>query len=263
MKTLFFFIFVIVFAICKLIIPGYFDSSQTVLPTANTEFIDDVTGGILHPVNSTQTLPTATEPAVTETPSIVSNDPKALFGEPKQEETFDRGSSGFGLNAGLNDDEAIRIVAIDNKLTVAPKKNNGWITWRLRPPVVQDTAVEMDFSITTCARGDRVGILMHAPDYTEGHGYYISLACEGTLSIMRDTSLLGSASAAQAFKNSSGDVNTITALYRGGMITAFLNGEEILGVEDKTYAEGYSGFFTAPQGQDTLRLDILSFKEYY
>ena len=131
---------------------------------------------------------------------------------PKVVDNFEQGSSGFGINAGLNDDDAIRIIALNNKLSLEPKKNNGWLSWRLRPPVFKDGAAEMEFSITTCARGDRTGLMLHTTDYTGGHGYYFSLACEGTVSILMDSVILGTADARNIFKNSSGEPNVMTAM---------------------------------------------------
>ena len=104
---------------------------------------------------------------------------------------------------------------------------------------------------------------MHSPDYNSGHGYYFSLSCEGTFSILRDTTVLDTADARGAFKNSSGDINTLTAYIRGNELTAFLNDQKLLTVTDDTYPEGFSGFFTSPQGQNTLTMDVLSFKGYY
>ena len=193
---------------------------------------------------------------------ILQSNPTILFGEPRDVENFERGSSGFGINAGLNDDDGIRIIALNNRISLEPKKNNGWLSWRLRPPAVTDGAAEMEFSILTCARGDRMGLVMHAPNYTDGHGYYFSLACEGTVSIMRDMTVLGTADAAGIFKNSSGDTNTLTAIISGGTLMAVLNGQRVLTVLDNAYPEGYSGFFTAPQNQDTLTMDILTFSSY-
>ena len=201
-------------------------------------------------------------PAATPTPIPV-KDPEILFGEPKVTDTFERGSSGFGLSAGLNEDEGVRIIALNNRLSLEPQKNNGWINWRLRPPSAKNIAAEMEFSITTCARGDRMGIMMHATDYSNGHGYYFSLSCEGTASILRDSTILGSVPVQGFFNNNSGDVNIMTALVSGETLTLLLNGNEALSVQDSTYPEGFSGFFTAPQNQNTLTLDISSYKLYY
>ena len=190
-------------------------------------------------------------------------DPAAIFGEPKVTDTFERGSSGFGLNAGLNDDENIRIISINNQLSLQPKKNSGWLTWRLRPPVVSDGAAQMEFSLITCARGDRTGIVMHANDFSSGKGYYFSLSCEGTATILRDTQVIGTADAGGVFLNSSGDINVMTAIIIGDQLSLILNGTNLLTVADDTYTEGYSGFFTAPQGENTLTMNIQSFREYY
>ena len=104
---------------------------------------------------------------------------------------------------------------------------------------------------------------MRSPDYSSGRGYYFSLACEGTVSILRDTTVLGSADVQSIFRNNSGDTNVMTAMVRGDSLTILLNGEIALNVQDSSYPEGYSGFFTAPQNQDTLTLDIMTFKNYY
>ena len=218
---------------------------------------------ILNPSSNNTAQPADVAAQETPTPVELSSDPAQLYGAAKTEDLFERGSSGFGLSAGLNDDENIRIISLNNRLSLEPKKNNGWISWRLRPPSIKDGAARMEFSIITCARGDRTGLLMHSPDYNSGHGYYFSLSCEGTFSILRDTTVLDTADARGAFKNSSGDINTLTAYIRGNELTAFLNDEKILTVTDDTYTEGFSGFFTSPQGQNTLTMDVLSFREYY
>lgn len=275
MKALLLMIMATVFAIGHLISSNDFNyravsDIPTVTPTqtGNTAGVSQ-TGSEKSPADTVQfqgQIIPVTETKETIAASIneqTGTNPNQLFGEPKSEDTFERGSSGFGLSAGLNDDENIRIIALNNRLSLEPKKNNGWISWRLRPPSVNDGAAEMEFSIITCARGDRTGILMRSPDYNSGHGYYFSLSCEGTVSILRDSTVINTADARGIFKNSSGDINVMTALAQGNNLTFVLNGENLLTVQDNTYTEGFSGFFTAPQGQNTLTMDVLSYKEYY
>ena len=275
MKTLFLMIMAVVFTVGHIVSKDDFGYITT--PDETTDATAQIEGS--DAASQTNTLSTSADTVpftnnvmptaeITETPASfggiqTGTDPRQLFGEPKSQDTFERGSSGFGLSAGLNDNENIRIIVLNNRLSLEPKKNNGWISWRLRPPSVNDGAAEMDFSIITCARGDRTGILMRSPDYNSGHGYYFSLSCEGTVSILRDTTVINTADARGVFKNSSGDVNVITALVQGNNLTFVLNGESLLSVQDETYKEGFSGFFTAPQGQNTLTMDILSYKEYY
>lgn len=274
MKVLFLMILTTVFAVGHLISPKDFSFLSTeTTPTVTMEETSEINFSTLDTSNESHTdlgtsynaVPEATATAEHVVPLDVQgiSDPSQLFGDPKSEDTFERGSSGFGLSAGLNDDPNIRIIALNNRLSLEPKKNNGWISWRLRPPSVNDGAAEMSFSIITCARGDRTGILMRSPDYNSGHGYYFSLSCEGTVSILRDSTVINTADARGVFKNSSGDVNVMTALVRGNNLTLVLNGESLLSVQDETYKEGFSGFFTAPQGQNTLTMDVLSYKEYY
>lgn len=276
MKSLFFMILSVVFLLVNLIAPNLFNyntdfympkitvAAETASP--DTDLINRVTtdlpGEQIPEIRRAEATPVPPTPAP-QTFSILETNPTILFGDAKDVDNFERGSSGFGINAGLNDDEGLRIIALNNRVSLEPKKNNGWLSWRLRPPSIRDGAAEMDFSISTCARGDRTGLIMHAPDYSSGHGYYFSLACEGTVSILRDSEILGTMDAQALFKNNSGDINTMTAVIRGNTLTVLLNGEAVLSVEDGIYPDGYSGFFTAPQNQDTLTMDILTFRNYY
>ena len=282
MKTLFIVIVSVIFAIGNLISPDDFIKPEekpadifqpvvtaTIPSDAYTGEIQDPDDDayILRPSplstaapsgsNAQTTVPTAAPAAASDTGNEID------FSMPQIEDTFERGSSGFGINAGLNDDENIRIIALNNQLTLIPKKSNGWLSWRLRPPVLNDGMVAMEFSITTCARGDRLGLIMRAADYTSGNGYYYSLACEGTVSILKDQTVLGTADGSNVFNNNSGDINELTAVAQGNTLTLMLNGESLLTVEDAAYSQGFSGFFVAPQGQDTLTMNINLFSEYY
>ena len=269
MKVLFFYVFTIVAAVYGLLFPNAAaktsaeatasaDNAAAVSPTAT------VSASHTRPAAVPEVESASSAPAAAVVPTEVPfDDPIAEFGDPKVQETFEQGSTGFGLGAGLNDEDYIRYIATNNKVTIEPKMNNGWLSWRLRPPVITDGAAEMDISFTTCARGDRTGILMRSENYTDGKGYYFSLACEGTLSIYRDTTLLNSMDVSDVFKNGSGDVNHLEAIVKGDKLTAVLNDAAVLSVEDNTYTEGFCGFFTAPQGQNTLTMSISAFNLYY
>ncbi len=262
----------VIFIIVRLISPDSFapDDSNSLPPVAQ-ELASGINSDLMEnlQISKDQTGVQPAAPAPTEVPvEEPVQEPTvapeiSMMETPKVTDNFEQGSSGFGINAGLNDDDSIRIIALNNKLSLEPKKNNGWLTWRLRPPVFKDGAAEMEFAITTCARGDRAGLLLHATDYTGGHGYYFSLSCEGTVSILMDSVILGTADARTVFKNSSGEPNVMTAMIVGDKLSLILNGQQVLTVQDATYPEGFSGFFTAPQSEGSLTMDIRSFKIYY
>ncbi len=278
MRTLFYMITAVVFFAVRLIAPNSFKTDNSNIPMqiaqeiasetdpGQTELIQRGHATAAATV-SENTRPAGTDPVpeFTATPAPDDSVPAApnMMENPKVIDNFEQGSSGFGINAGLNDDDAIRIIALNDKLSLEPKKSNGWLTWRLRPPVFKDGAAEMEFAITTCARGDRTGLMLHTTDYTGGHGYYFSLACEGTVSILMDSVILGSADARTVFKNSSGETNVMTAMIVGDSLSMMLNGQQVLTVKDSTYKEGFSGFFTAPQSSGSLTMDIQSFKIFY
>lgn len=268
MKVLFFYVFAIVSAVYALLFPNNTSTDVQAVATDDTSTAAAATSSVeIEPIATavlTQTVSEAASYAATPTETVPAfDDPIAEFGEPKVTEDFTNGSTGLGLAAGLNDEDYIRYIAANGKVTIEPKMNNGWTSWRLRPPVLTDGAAEMDLSFTTCARGDRTGILMRAGNYTDGKGYYFSLACEGTLAIYRDTTLLNSMDVSDIFKNGSGDVNNLEAIVKGNTLTAVLNDAAVLTVEDDVYSKGYSGFFTTAQGQNTLTMNISTFKVYY
>ena len=273
MNALFTYVLIVTMILTHLVAPDMFKQTETVTPAAATvqSFIDPISTPVQQQAsgnesNSFVPTPTVIQPISNPEAAIpvqTGAAPNEIFGDAKVIDNFERGSSGFGLSAGLNEDENIRIIALNNKLSLEPKKSNGWVSWRLRPPVINEGAAEMEFSIITCARGDRTGLMMRAKDYSSGNGYYFSLSCEGTLSILRDSMVLGTADARTVFKNNSGDINVMSAIVQGNTLTAMLNGESLLTVRDDAYPEGFCGFFTSPQGEKTLTMDVISFKEYY
>ena len=156
MKTMFYMIIAAVFIAVRLIAPGSFDSddptgiSQEIVHDIRPETIDTIQRE-MGPAVINETVP---EPVIPETgPAAVEeqdqtspvSDLQTMLETPKVTDNFDQGSAGFGINAGLNDDDTIRIIALNNKLSLEPKKNNGWLSWRLRPPVFKDGAAEMEF----------------------------------------------------------------------------------------------------------------------
>lgn len=188
---------------------------------------------------------------------------KEMMGEPKISETFIKGSSGFGLAEGVNEDATINLNTVTGGLLVEPKMSNGWRSWRLRPPAVYSSVVEMDFAFLSCAANDQIGIIMHAPSYDEGKGYYFAIDCSGIMTLYRDSSSLGSVDASSILDRDPSHLNRLRAQINGPQVEFYLNGTKAIEVRDNTYPQGYSGFFSAPAYAGTLKALISGFYIYY
>lgn len=200
--------------------------------------------------------------SISVSPSIT-NTPSDFLDEPKVNLEFTKDASSFGISGKSYEDEAIQMSIENNALTIFPKMSNGWKSWRLRPPSFSDGASEADFSFLSCSQDDRFGIVLHAPDYESGKGIYCSINCEGKIQMIRDTSLLVNGDATAIISKQPNVLNQLKVTSHGNKITIYINQQRVAEAEDSTYSTGYTGFFTEPQQQNSLKIALVNFKIWY
>lgn len=188
---------------------------------------------------------------------------KESFGVPKVSETFVKGSNGFGLRAGENEDISGRLTCSSDGLLMEPTQSKGWKSWRLRPPVLTSAIAEMDFNFLSCGLSDQVGIVMHAPSYDEGKGYYFAIDCNGIMTLYRDNDALAAADASAILRKDPAQLNRLSAQINGTHLEFWLNEVKAIEAEDNTYTQGYNGIFSAPAYANTLKVLVKGFYLYY
>ncbi len=181
--------------------------------------------------------------------------------DPKVDDQFIKDAQGFGIGDTF-EDETMLMKMSDGILDINPKMKDGWRNWRLRPPEISNGTVEAEFRFSSCKGTDKFGIVVRAPNYSDGSGYYCSLTCEGDAQIQRDSTTLAAATIPQDLYKTDG-MNKLSVSFLENHIDFFLNEVKIAEAEDQVYQKGFSGFFTAPTFQNTLSIALDRFKIYY
>lgn len=190
--------------------------------------------------------PTAT-PAATLTPT--SNDPAIVLGEPALRNQLDSGR-GFGLGEPY-DDENVHIVVENGALTMTGKAANGWHSWRLTSPKLGNTYVETTVRTRSCSGSDTYGLVVRAPDFDSGKGYYFGFTCDGryTLGEWPEGGIVDLIDYTQsdAILAGSNQTNRIGIKTDGKRLALYANGRLLEEIDDDTFQEaGYFGLFIAP-----------------
>ncbi|MHC1771051.1 MAG: hypothetical protein AB9907_04815 [Flexilinea sp.] len=180
---------------------------------------------------------------------------------PKVDDQFSKNAQGFGIGDTF-EDETMLMKMSDGILNITPKMKDGWRNWRLRPPEISNGTTEVEFRFNSCKGSDKFGIVVRAPNYSDGSGYYCSVTCEGNAQIQRDSTTLSSAIIPRELYRPDG-INKLSVSVIENKINLYLNDEKITGAEDNFYKKGFSGFFTAPTFQNTLSVGLDRFKIFY
>jgi hypothetical protein len=120
-------------------------------------------------------VPPSPTPAASVTMSP--DDPKAGLGDPAWKNTFDTGK-GFALDTPY-EDENVRFAVENGMLVMTGIQANGWHSWRLTSPRVQDMYLEANMRTRQCSGEDVYGMVVRAPDFVSGQGYYYGITCDG------------------------------------------------------------------------------------
>jgi hypothetical protein len=233
--------------------------SLTAVPATNTP----------QPVVATFTPepPTATV-VFTATPTLTatvsSEDPLSYLGQPAGRDTLDSGA-GFGIDAGGYEDDYTRITISEGSMFIANSSTFGWRGWRVRPPKLQDAYVEGTFTSHGCTGSDQFGLVVRAPDYVSGHGYYFAVTCDGRFNLTRwtdaGTSTVVNNVQSSALNAGSGQSNRLGVMMRGSNFRLYINGVVVQEVNDDAITEsGYYGpHISGVSGKMVVSLDDISY----
>lgn len=194
-------------------------------------------------------------PTITPTPA----DPRSILGSPVYADTFSSGSA-FGLNTPYTDD-AVEMSVTGGNLVMTTTKDYSGIRWRLSYPTPQNYYLEGTFKTVNCSGDDLYGLVMRAPDYGNGHGYYFGVTCGGEYYFMRDIS-----GNDEKLVDWTKDANILTGINQenrlgvmldGTHISLYVNGKLVKELDDSGInAPGYFGVFIASYEQWNMSVDV-------
>lgn len=148
------------------------------------------------PVEATKTMevssptqetkpPTGTPTATpSPTPTEISFDPASQFGAPIWANPLNSGSA-FGIDSSGYDDGYTQVEVSNGVMTLKSLTSTGWKGWRLTDRGISDFYLESDFILGSCNANDQFGIVVRAPDYASGSGYYFGINCVGSYYLWR------------------------------------------------------------------------------
>ncbi len=191
--------------------------------------------------------PATAEPAATAT--ISPEDPRSALGDPTWKNPFDNGRA-FGLETPYEDDNA-RIAVEGGKMTLKALQNNGWHSWRLTAPKLLDFYLEAQVHTAACSGSDLYGLIVRAPDYESGKGYWFGVTCDGRYSfsewVESGLSSVVKLTPNEAIHAGANQDNRLGIKVQGKQISLYANGKLLQKLSDDTFPEaGLFGAWIAP-----------------
>ncbi|MCC6147914.1 MAG: hypothetical protein IT308_10145 [Anaerolineaceae bacterium] len=229
------------------------------------------------PLFTQDTGPIATIPAPTLSPSetpkssaspsptpsqLPAGDPRLWLGTPAKVDTLDS-PQGFGL-AGGYEDSAAAITISGGAMTLKSFSTTGWRTWRVRPPELSAAYIEAPFHTLTCSGSDQYGLVLRAPNYDTGFGYYFAVTCDGRFNFSRwdanGTAVLVPSTPDNNILSGSGQTNRLGVISNGQKFQLYINGNLVKELEDAALPSGFYGVFIGGfSGAFTIQMDEIAY----
>jgi hypothetical protein len=194
-------------------------------------------------------------PTITPTPA----DPKTTLGSPVYADTFSSGSA-FGLNSPYSDDAVVMKVENGNLTMAATRVYSGY-RWRLTYLTPKDYYVEGTFTTKYCSGDDFYGLVMRAPNYTDGRGYYFGVSCGGEYYFTHndggDDIVLADWTSDSAILTGTNQQNRLGVMLKDKHFSLYINGKLVKELDDDGInANGYFGVFIYSIEQANMTIDV-------
>ncbi len=217
--------------------------------TSQPTFTLPPTPHIITGTSTTTPETTTATPESTTTLTPVSTDPRQILGEPSYENPMEKGST-WGLGNDGYKDDYVQIKMDGGFLKMQALQAAGWHSWRLGGEKFQNGYIEATLKTGNCSGNDMYGIVLRAPDYDSGRGYYLGLTCDGqyNLSVWTSSSLedLLSWTSSDSIHAGSNQTNRLGAWVEGNQWKLYINGFLLQEINDSSILnDGYFGYFIA------------------
>jgi hypothetical protein len=169
-----------------------------------------------------------------------------LLGEPWFSDTFTSGTA-FGLSEPY-EDESIRIEVKNGAMVFTSLRAKGGLRWRLTSRNPQNQYLEGTFSTLNCTGADQYGLVVRAPSYSDGIGYYFGVTCSGQFYLLRwdaqgQNSIVNLTSEDKIIAGPN-QTNRLGILLDGTTIRLYVNGSLVKELSDDVITDkGYIGAF--------------------
>ena len=247
---------------CTISLPGssFEEDVSTQVALAMTETVLQST------VENQNTTPSPSEsqetsaPTATQTPPA--DDPKTLLGDADFKDDLSSGKN-WNLQGGAVDVGNTNFSVANGKLTAV---NSSQFNWWLTHLSFKNAYLEAKFDVEDCAGNDQYGLMIRAADYGDGIAYYLSVTCDGSYELHKETSggssVLIGLTASDVINSGSNQTNTLGIWADGSTIRLYINNQFLKEVDDSSIqADGHFGLFLygAQTPGFTLHMDEISY----
>lgn len=215
------------------------------------------------PVTETPTVEPSFTATATSTTTPPAGDPALTLGEPGFYETFSSGTS-FGL-ADPYEDDAVTIKVKNGAMIFSSVAINRGMRWRLTSRDPLNLYLEGTFTTLNCSGVDQYGLVIRAPTYSDGIGYYFGVTCGGQYYLMR-----WDAGGQKSIVNLTTDAvitagpnqsNRLGIMASGKTIRLYVNGKLVKELEDDGItAKGYIGAFASAKEDPSFTVHLEELK---
>ena len=207
------------------------------------------------PATAAATTAPSTPTAAAPTATTSSSDPKASLGDPDWEDNFD-GTKSWPVYS----DDHVDFEWGDEGLTMRAINADGWDSWIVNRPALTDFYVELTARTSDCSGMDRYGMLVRAPDPSQG--YLFGFSCDGKYSLRQwdgdKFTVLVDWTASPAILAGADQTNRMGFKAEGSSFSLYANGTLLTQVEDDSYDEGRLGLFIGAKQTPGFEVEALN-----
>ena len=193
----------------------------------------------------TATPEASPEPTATQTPPA--NDPKSVLGDPDWLDTLSNGKN-WSLDNGPVEIGSATFSQSNGRLNVVNQSTTSGFIWWLTYLSFKDAYLEATFEVEDCSASDQYGLVVRAPNYEDGKGYYYTLTCGGQYDLRRwdnsGSTMLLNFPSSDAINSGSNQTNTLGIWVKGSVIRLYVNNQFLTEINDGSLtADGHFGLF--------------------
>lgn len=206
------------------------------------------------PIPSDTPTPSSTpEPTATSQPTSIPETNLSDLGEPDWKDTFSNAA-----NWPIYSDEHVEMWLQNGSLMMKALNSDKYEAWMLTSAVVEDVYLEASVKTGDCTSLDRYGLLLRAPDATQG--YLFGFTCDGRYAIRiwngQNFVMLTDWKLSEHILKGPDQTNIIGVKALGDQLSLYANNKLLTQVNDSTYSVGSFGVFVGAFNTPSFTVEI-------
>jgi hypothetical protein len=167
----------------------------------------------------------------------------------------------FGIDASGYEDDFTKIYVQDGGMIFMNTSQQGFRGWRLTYHTPKDFYLEALIEVEYCSGDDQYGLIIRAPDYSTGFGYYAGLSCNGQYHITKwdenGIQQITEPAANNSVNAGPGQKNLIGVQAQGNLIKLYVNDVLVSEMSDTRFDQGgHFGIFISGRSVGDFKFKV-------